>query len=110
MRIVLLLALVASCKSEPATAHRGSCQSSPTQCEDYESKDKKFVAGQKAACKGVGTWSDAPCPTANLLGSCRESHGWSRTRHHYAGSPLAIDRVKVECGAYGTWIEPAAPK
>ena len=106
MRFVVLLALVA-CKSEP-TVHRGSCRASPVTCEDYEAKDKKFIDGQKTACKGIGTWSDALCPTANVAGSCRESHGWARTRHHYAGTQLALDKTKVECGAYGTWIEPAA--
>lgn len=113
--IVLLLALVACSKSkpEPAGPTRGSCQSSPAVCEDYESADAKYLARQKAACVGVGTWADTACATANVAGSCRESHGWTRTRHYYRGvegqpNP-AVDQAKVECGAYGTWVEPAKP-
>ncbi|HET9485047.1 MAG TPA: hypothetical protein VFO79_13895 [Xanthomonadales bacterium] len=103
MRIALVALLLIACKSEPRTP-RGSCQTAAT-CEDYQG-DGKFVDGQRAACKGVGTWSDAACPTANLLGSCRETHGWTRTRHHYVGTSQVIDKIKVECGAYGTWVEP----
>ena len=81
MKILLALLLVASCKSEKKAAGpvHGSCQSSPAVCEEYEG-DAKYVGRQKDGCKGA-TWSDAPCVTANLAGSCRETHGWTRTRH-----------------------------
>lgn len=102
MRTVVALLALLGCKSEPSV-HRGSCQAAAL-CEDYESKDKKFVDGQRASC--TGTWSANACPTTNRLGSCRESHGWTRTRHHYAGTTLDLERTKIECGAYGTWLSP----
>jgi hypothetical protein len=109
MRILALVLLVACSQSKPAAVIRGSCQSSPSVCEDYESTDAKYIARQRSACTG-GTWTDTACPPANLAGSCRESHGWTRTRHYYRGvegqpNPAA-ERAKAECSAYGTWVEP----
>ena len=107
----LVLLLVACSKDKPAAVSRASCQSSPAVCEDYESTDAKYIERQRAACKGVGTWSDAPCATANVVGSCREEHGWIRTRRFYRGiegqANPAVAKAKAECGAYGTWVEPS---
>lgn len=107
----LILVLVACSKDKPAAPTRGSCQSSPAVCEDYESADPKYLGRQRDACKGVGTWNDAPCANANLLGSCREEHGWIRTRRFYLGvegqANPAVQQAKTECGAYGTWVEPS---
>ena len=106
----LVLMLVACSKSSKTDAPvlRGSCQSSPAICEDYESTDAKYLARQKAGC--TATWTDAACAPANLAGSCRETHGWVRTRHYYRGvegqANPAVDKAKAECGAYGTWVEP----
>ena len=110
--VVLALAACGKKKVEPVVV-RASCQASPSVCEEYESVDTRYVARQKSACTGVGTWAETPCNTANLVGSCREVHGWTRTRHYYRGiegqpNP-AVDKAKVECGAYGTWVEPATP-
>jgi len=108
--LLLLLALGCS-KDKPAAITRGSCQSSPATCEDYESTDKKYIGRQRDACKGVGTWADTPCATANLVGSCREEHGFVRTRRFYRGiegqANPGVDKAKSECGAYGTWVEPS---
>jgi hypothetical protein len=108
---LLLIALVACGKDKPAAVVRASCQASPAVCEDYESTDAKYIGRQRDACKGVGTWSDAPCATANVAGSCRETHGWTRTRRFYRGiegqANPAVEQAKVECGAYGTWVEPS---
>lgn len=112
MKIVLLLLLVAACskKEKAAGPVVGSCQSSPALCEQYEG-DAKYVGRQKDACGKGSTWTDAPCATANVIGSCRESHGWTRTRHHYRGiegqANPAVEKAKAECGAYGTWVEPS---
>lgn len=112
MKLALALALLVACsKSKPAAETLGSCQSSPAVCEEYESTDAKYLARQRDACKGVGTWTDARCPVAGIAGSCREAHGWIRTRHYYRGiegqpNP-AVDKAKAECSAYGTWVEPS---
>lgn len=107
-RVALLLVLVACTSSKPAAPVRGSCQSAPSVCEEYESTDAKYIARQKAGCQG--TWQAAACAPANILGSCREEHGWIRTRHYYRGvegqANPAVEKAKAECGAYGTWLEP----
>jgi hypothetical protein len=111
LAVLLALALAACSKDKPAAPTRGSCQSSPAVCEDYESTDAKYVARQRDACKGVGTWTDAPCAPGALIGSCREEHGWTRTRRYYRSIEGAVDpaveKAKAECGAYGTWVEPS---
>jgi hypothetical protein len=104
----LLLVLVACSKSKPAAGVvRGSCQSAPAVCEEYESTDAKYMERQKAGCNG--TWKVAACAPANVAGRCREEHGWVRTRIYYRGiegeENPAVEKAKAECGAYGTWSQ-----
>jgi len=114
MRILLLLAVVAACnkgKSEPA-ATKASCHTSASQsCEEYESTGKAYLDSRSKDCKQIaGVWSTTACPTAGLLGSCRETTpNWTRTRHYYAGASIELEKTKAECGAFGKWIEPAKP-
>lgn len=105
-RVALLLALVACSKSKPAeVVVRGSCQSSPAVCEDYESTDAKYIKRQLDAC--TGSWKPTACPAANKAGSCKEARGWIRTRHYYRGAEgednPAVAEAKAQCAAYGTW-------
>ena len=103
MRIALLLVLLFGCKKADDKLLAGSCKSSPAVCEDYTSTDAKYIGRQRDACKGVGTWTDAACPTEGVVASCREEHGWTRTRRYY--TPVD-EKVKAECAAYGTWLSP----
>jgi hypothetical protein len=99
MRLALLL-LIVGCKGEPT--HVGSCQSLPTSCEEYSSKDAKYVERQKGGCAKPALWSAAACPTENRVGACVEEHsGWRRTKVFY--QPVD-EKTKTECGAYGTWV------
>ena len=110
MKLALLLLLVACSKDKPAVTV-GSCQASPAICEEYDSTDPKFLARQRDGCTKPAVWRDAACPKGNVIGSCREKHQWTRTRHFYRGiegqpNPAA-ETAKNECGAYGTWVEPS---
>jgi hypothetical protein len=104
---LLLVVLVACSKSTPVGPVRGSCQSAPGVCEEYESTDAKYIARQKAGC--VGTWKAEACALGGVVGRCREEHGWIRTRVYYRGvegqANPAVEKAKAECGAYGTWSE-----
>ena len=97
MRFALLLLLV-GCKGEPN--HVGSCQAMPTACEEYVSKDAKYIERQRPGC--TSRWSPYACPTENRVGACvEEQKGWRRTKVYY--QPVD-DKTKAECGAYGTWV------
>ncbi len=50
----------------------GSCMRSDAVCRDYSSED---VSVSKATCSG--TWSEMPCPTEHLAGTCRWADGMS---------------------------------
>jgi len=112
MRIALMFTLVlaaASCKKAADAPQRASCETPTTKlCEDYEG-DAAFLAGRKKDCT-AGTWKPEACPTADVLGSCREqTKRWTRTRHYYVGAAADLTRAQAECGAYGTWLAPASP-
>jgi hypothetical protein len=112
--IVVALALaLAACKAKREPASKASCHFvASASCEEYASDGKAYLERRSQDCKQIsGTWSTAACPTADLLGSCRETTaGWTRTRHYYAGAPVDLARTQVECGAFGTWLEPAKPQ
>lgn len=107
-----MLALAACSKSKPEPAATiASCHASASQtCEDYDG-GKPYLESRGKDCQQIGgTWSTSACPTANVMGSCREkTASWTRTRHYYAGAGVDLARTKIECGAFGAWLEPAPP-
>lgn len=103
--LVAPTALLGACKAKPEII-RASCDVAATRsCEDYESQTKIFIEGRIDDCKQVkGTWSTSACPTAELAGACTEiTKKWTRVRRYYAGFATPLERLKAECGAYGTW-------
>ncbi len=128
-RCLLPLIVIVGCKDAAPTITRTSCEVATTQtCEDYESQTPVFTKSRREECDEVkGTWRTAACPTAALAGSCAEvTKKWTRIRRYYqvaapaassapgpgspaavtgaaAGTQPALERLKVECGAYGTW-------
>lgn len=110
LALALVLALTACGKQAADAPKPASCNTSATQtCQDHEAKDPAYLERRAQECKEVGgTWAPTACPTAGVLGSCRETTAsWTRTRHYYVGASVDLARAQVECGGYGTWLEPA---
>jgi hypothetical protein len=119
MRFLIVLGLVAlvSCskdkdkKHEPPTITHANCYTAASMtCEDYDSTSQQYFRNRAKDCAQIGgKWSELSCPTSGLLGSCQETTAtFTRTRRYYVGTPADISRTKVECGAFGKWLEPAA--
>jgi len=111
MRFALLLVLVVACKKDKAAevVTKASCASTASStCEDYDSKGPAYIESRKKDCKQIsGTFNAAACPTSGLLGSCQETTAnWTRTRHYYAGTSVDLEKTKLECSAFGKWLEP----
>ncbi|MDQ3367046.1 MAG: hypothetical protein M3680_16605 [Myxococcota bacterium] len=125
-RCLLPLIVAVGCKDAAPTVTRTSCEVPVAQtCEDYASQTPVFTKSRREECDEVkGTWRTAACPTASLAGSCTEvTKKWTRIRRYYqaappadpgpgsaaatsgagAGTQSALERLRVECGAYGTW-------
>jgi hypothetical protein len=102
MRIALLLLLVACGKSERPKVP--SACITLTTCEEYQTDKKSYLEGRKNECKTAnGTWAELPCPAEAMAGGCREQQKeWTRTRYY----KVVDEKVKAECGAYGTWVDP----
>jgi hypothetical protein len=112
MRILLIAALLVACKgkSEEAAPKKASCHTTVSHaCEDYDSNGGPFLRNRQGDCKQMGgTWATSACPTTAIVGSCSETtKNWTRTRHYYAGGSVDLERTKIECGAFGKWLEPA---
>lgn len=113
MKLVVVIALLVACKKSEPAKHTGSCNTPATKiCEDYSSTEKRYVTGKQGECKTAGgAWAAEPCATADVLGTCEERTAtWTRARHYYVGGTTVIDKTKVECGAYGKWIDPPSPQ
>ena len=115
MRFLIVVLALAACskakKAEPVT--KASCYTAASMtCEDYDSKSEAYFKSRAKDCAQIsGKWAETACPTSGLLGSCQETtESWTRTRHYFVGTPADVARVKVECGAFGKWLEPSAPQ
>jgi hypothetical protein len=85
----------------------GSCNSiaAVDECSEVEG-DSEAVAFERDYCDDVGdTWTDEPCPTADLIGCCFYDFGSEAYRDcSYVGhinTPTDLEQMCVE--SYGEW-------
>jgi len=64
----------AKTKTSPKVV-RMSCLSSDIECTEFRKYSEDSLTDKTKDCKGE--WSDKPCPTKNLLGSCLSSSKFS---------------------------------
>ncbi len=111
---LLVLVLLAPCAcgggggSDPGVPLVGSCAlSSVFECNEYFNPQVDLVRSVlQPICVGMsGSWSNAACPTANRVGSCRDAaqqDGSYQINRYYTGiDPIAQASSCTQGG--GTW-------
>ena len=101
-------------KAADAAAKAGSCQEggkTGSTCSDYTAagaKDGKNFCEKTGGGKNV--WSDAKCPTENLIGTCERSDGQSQRYYSTGEGAMDADGAKEMCVemSAGKWEAPAA--
>lgn len=95
-------------------AMKGSCnleKAASTCSEESEKSDPLGLA--KGLCDALkGTWSDGPCPKANVVGTCLDKDGSLTSYYSDGDAPRDLDDSKASCETLneGKFTALAAPK
>ncbi len=93
-------------------AIQGSCSMGTAACTDYSGQPAEMLTSLPGTCEyWHDTWSDQPCPTAGIVGTCTKDDGAGRAdTHYYTGDAASLEST-CTTGCYwfdvcqGTWSE-----
>jgi hypothetical protein len=112
MRLLLIAAFATACGDNGNTSNTGSCTSSGTPqpvCIEYTkaSADELTLDAEPMCADNHGTWADAPCSRASVIGGCTAQimgphESFTLTTWFYPGGPVvtAAD-VMAKCTMLG---------